>query len=54
MAALFRGAAAQKAAVEAADDQKCQSYGAKPGTDAYVACRMNIENHERRSRQRGP
>jgi hypothetical protein len=37
-------AVAQKAAVDAADDQKCQSYGAKPGTDAYVACRMNIEN----------
>ncbi len=23
------------------DDQKCQSYGARPGTDAYVNCRAN-------------
>lgn len=25
------------------DDQKCQSYGAKPGSDAYVACRAQLE-----------
>jgi hypothetical protein len=25
-----------------ADDAKCRSYGAKPGTDAYVACRSRI------------
>jgi hypothetical protein len=24
----------------ATDDKTCQSYGAKPGTDAYVQCRM--------------
>jgi hypothetical protein len=26
------------------DDTRCQSYGAKPGSDAYVFCRMNIDN----------
>lgn len=31
------GAKADKAA---ADDQACQSYGAKPGTDAYINCRV--------------
>ena len=25
------------------DDRKCQSYGAKPGSDAYVACRAQLE-----------
>lgn len=25
------------------DDKKCQSYGAKPGSDAYVACRAQLE-----------
>lgn len=25
------------------DDQKCRSYGAKPGSDAYVACRAQLE-----------
>lgn len=24
------------------DDQRCQSYGAKPGTDAYVNCRVQM------------
>lgn len=26
----------------AADDQQCQSYGAKPGSDAYVNCRVQL------------
>jgi hypothetical protein len=26
--------------ISARDDQVCQSYGASPGSDAYVACRM--------------
>lgn len=25
------------------DEKKCQSYGAKPGSDAYVACRAQLE-----------
>jgi hypothetical protein len=41
---LARQEAAKKAAVNAADDEKCRSYGAQPGTDTYVACRMNIDN----------
>ena len=30
----------RKAKWAAEDDSTCQSYGAKPGTDAYVQCRM--------------
>ncbi|AMA58886.1 hypothetical protein [Bradyrhizobium sp. CCGE-LA001] len=30
------------AAENAADDQKCLSYGAKAGTDAYVVCRTQL------------
>lgn len=26
----------------AADDQQCQSYGAKPGSDVYVNCRVQL------------
>ena len=26
----------------AADDKECQSYGLKPGTDAYSACRVKL------------
>jgi len=30
----------------AADDAQCRSYGAKPGDQAYIACRMNLDtNH---------
>jgi hypothetical protein len=36
---------AQQAAADNADDAKCQSYGPKPGSDAYVACRMNLSNN---------
>jgi hypothetical protein len=32
--------AAKKAELAAADDATCKSYGAKPGTDIYVQCRM--------------
>jgi hypothetical protein len=28
--------------VAEADDAQCRSYGARPGTDAYIACRTNI------------
>ena len=27
--------------VAEADDAQCRSYGAKPGTDAYILCRTN-------------
>lgn len=28
----------------AKDDQKCQSYGARPGSDAYVNCRAQLDS----------
>lgn len=32
------------AARNAADDQKCLAYGARPGTDAYVNCRAQLDS----------
>lgn len=32
--------AAKKAELAAKDDEVCRSYGAKPGTDIYIQCRM--------------
>ena len=32
--------AAKKAELAAKDDEVCKGYGAKPGTDIYVQCRM--------------
>ncbi|MBN8991644.1 MAG: hypothetical protein J0H42_25685 [Rhizobiales bacterium] len=32
--------AARKAELAAKDDEVCKSYGAKPGSDIYVQCRM--------------
>jgi hypothetical protein len=37
-----RGVAAPQ--IAANDDARCQGHGAKPGSDAYVSCRMNIDN----------
>ena len=34
--------AKQQAALNAADDNQCQSFGSKLGTDAYTACRMQL------------
>jgi hypothetical protein len=34
---------AGEAAKTAADDAKCRSYGATPGTDAYVNCRVQLD-----------
>ncbi|MNF45706.1 hypothetical protein D3C85_1034540 [compost metagenome] len=34
---------AGKAQQAVADDTQCQSYGAKPGSDAYVGCRMQLD-----------
>jgi len=36
-------AAEERSIKESADDQKCRSYGAKPGTDTYVNCRAQLE-----------
>jgi hypothetical protein len=35
----------------AQDDQKCRSFGATPGSDIYVKCRMNL-NDNREANQR--
>jgi hypothetical protein len=37
------------AANNAKDDQACLSYGAKPGTDAYVTCRAQLEGARRQA-----
>ena len=37
--------AAQQQAIDQADDATCRSYGAVPGSEVYVACRMNIANN---------
>lgn len=34
---------AVKAQQAVADDAQCQSYSAKPGSDAYVGCRMQLD-----------
>lgn len=31
------------AAIQAADDQECRSYGVLPGSDGYVRCRMALQ-----------
>jgi hypothetical protein len=31
-------------AIAASDDAQCRSYGAAPGSPAYIQCRMNIDN----------
>lgn len=35
----------------AQDDAKCQSYGAKPGSDSYVNCRVAMEQEHGRLRR---
>jgi hypothetical protein len=42
-AALLSGCAATRAELAAADDEKCQSYGAQPATPAYVQCRTQLD-----------
>lgn len=34
--------AAQQAALNAEDDNTCRSYGAQPGSDQYINCRMML------------
>jgi hypothetical protein len=36
--------AAKKAELAAKDDATCRAYGAKPGTDIYVQCRMQQQH----------
>jgi hypothetical protein len=38
-----QAAAANAQAITAADDAKCRSFGAAPGTQAYFQCRMNLD-----------
>jgi hypothetical protein len=45
-AAALAGCAGSEPATQAtfrADDAKCKSYGAEPGTDDYVRCRLAID-----------
>jgi hypothetical protein len=42
----------QKAAEQAAsDDTQCQSYGAKPGTDPYIQCRVSLSQQHAQTDQ---
>jgi hypothetical protein len=50
LAGCANSEAAKRAAAQAAfqaeiraDDAECQAYGAKPGSDAYVQCRLAID-----------
>ena len=43
LAALLSGCAT-RAELAAADDEKCRSYGAQPGTPAYVGCRTQLDS----------
>ncbi|GKQ49050.1 hypothetical protein [Pseudomonas syringae] len=40
---------AAKAQQAVADDAQCQSYGVKPGSDAYVGCRMQLDSRRAQS-----
>jgi len=44
-------AQAQAAAIAAYDDARCQSYGAAPGSQSYIQCRMNLDNQHAHMRQ---
>jgi hypothetical protein len=43
--------AEQAAQASMADDAQCASYGARPGSDAYVQCRMNLDNQRGANRR---
>ena len=43
-------AQAEAANVAANDDGQCRSYGAAPGSQAYIQCRMNIDNQRAQTR----
>jgi hypothetical protein len=44
-------AQAQASAIAANDDAQCQSYGAAPGSPAYVECRTNLANQHAAAQQ---
>jgi len=37
--------AAQQEATDRSDDATCRGYGVQPGSQGYLACRMNIANN---------
>jgi hypothetical protein len=41
---------AKAQAVTANDDAQCRSYGAAPGSQSYIQCRMNIDNQRAQMR----
>jgi hypothetical protein len=43
-APLERDALDATVAMATNDDEFCRSYGAKPGTQSYVECRLNLSN----------
>ena len=42
---------AQAAATAANDDTQCQSYGAAPGSQSYIQCRMNLDSQRAQMQQ---
>jgi hypothetical protein len=49
---LLAGCSASREQLAARDDAECLSYGAKPGSDAYVQCRaMKGQSHAAQERQ---
>ncbi|MCK1733923.1 hypothetical protein IVA79_08130 [Bradyrhizobium sp. 138] len=43
--------AQQAAEIASGDDAQCNSYGAKPGSDAYIQCRVSLDNHRQANRR---
>jgi hypothetical protein len=43
--------AEQAAQAAMSDDAQCSSYGAQPGSEAYVQCRMNLDNQRANNRR---
>lgn len=43
--------AAQQQATEQTDDATCRGYGAQPGSEGYIACRMNLANNRAAAEQ---
>jgi hypothetical protein len=44
------GAQTQAQAQAAADDARCQAYGAAPGSQDYIQCRANFDNQRAQMR----
>ena len=42
--------AEMKAAEQAANDQTCRSFGARPGSDIYIQCRLQMSQMNQQSR----